>query len=65
MGGISFIVMGVVIFGSVFLPASFRTPVLLVVLLGGVAWDYLYSWLMFRKAKKEGKLGRYEEESED
>lgn len=65
MGGISFIVMGVVIFGSVFLPASFRTPVLLVVLLGGVAWDYLYSWLMFQKAKKEGKLGRYEEESED
>lgn len=64
MGGITFIIMGVVIFGSVFLPVSFRMPVLLVVLMAGVIWDTFYSWLMFRKAEKEGKLGDYEDESE-
>ncbi len=62
MGGISFIVMGVVLFATVFLPVSFRMPVLLIVILGGVIWDYLYSWLIFQKAKREGKLGDYMEE---
>lgn len=64
MGGITFILMGVVIFGSVFLPVSLRMPLLMAVVFGGVIWDYLYSWLMFKKAKKEGKLGKYQEDSE-
>lgn len=62
MGGITFIVMGVVMFISVFLPETLQMGMTIAVLLGGVAWMYLYSYLAFLKAKKSGKLGNYEEE---
>lgn len=61
MGGITFVIMGAVIFITVFLPPSFQAGILLTVILGGVVWNYLYSYLVYIKAKKTGKLGKYEE----
>lgn len=62
MGGITFIIMGAVFLVSVFLPSGFQAPVLISVVLGGVVWDYLYSWLVYRRARRMGKLGQEENE---
>lgn len=57
MGGILYVLMGLGILILSFLPDSVQFPVFMTILLGGTGWLYLYSYLVFLKAKKTGRLG--------
>lgn len=65
MGGILFLIMGVVLLPFSFLPDSVLFPVLMGMLFGSMALVYLYSYLMFLKAQKMGYFGQNDIESEE
>ncbi|MDO4453701.1 MAG: SdpI family protein [Eubacteriales bacterium] len=65
MGGILFLIMGVVLLPFSFLPDSVLFPVLMGMLFGSMALVYLYSYLMFLKAQKMGYFGQNDIESKE